>query len=116
MALVKCSECTKEVSDTATLCPHCGKRLKKKKSSIFLIGKIVLIIGVLCLIFATAEYITGVVPVRENEEEHCSGGGIDCSIEMYEQEFYMVRNIGIVVSLVGVGCIAIGKNNEKNMN
>ena len=29
MALVKCPECKKEVSDTAETCPHCGYRLKK---------------------------------------------------------------------------------------
>jgi uncharacterized paraquat-inducible protein A len=25
MALIKCSECDKEISDKATKCPHCGK-------------------------------------------------------------------------------------------
>ena len=29
MALTKCPECQKEVSDTAETCPHCGYRLKK---------------------------------------------------------------------------------------
>lgn len=29
MALIKCPECNKEVSDTAETCPHCGYRLKK---------------------------------------------------------------------------------------
>ena len=26
MALIKCSECGKEMSDKATTCPHCGAR------------------------------------------------------------------------------------------
>lgn len=26
MALVKCKECGKEVSDKADMCPHCGRR------------------------------------------------------------------------------------------
>lgn len=30
MALIKCPECNKEVSDKAETCPHCGYRLKKK--------------------------------------------------------------------------------------
>ena len=29
MALIKCPECNKEVSDTAETCPHCGYRFKK---------------------------------------------------------------------------------------
>ena len=30
MALIKCPECNKEVSDCAEACPHCGYPLKKK--------------------------------------------------------------------------------------
>lgn len=26
MAMIKCSECEKNVSETATSCPHCGKQ------------------------------------------------------------------------------------------
>lgn len=29
MALIKCPECGREVSDTAPTCPHCGYQLKK---------------------------------------------------------------------------------------
>lgn len=29
MALTKCPECHKDVSDTAETCPHCGYRLKR---------------------------------------------------------------------------------------
>ncbi len=32
MALIKCPECNKDVSDTAETCPHCGYRLKKVTS------------------------------------------------------------------------------------
>ena len=32
MALIKCVECNKEISDTAKTCPHCGYKLRKKKS------------------------------------------------------------------------------------
>jgi hypothetical protein len=28
MALISCKECSKEVSDKARVCPHCGARLK----------------------------------------------------------------------------------------
>lgn len=31
MALIKCSECGKEVSSSAKTCPHCGMKLSFKK-------------------------------------------------------------------------------------
>ena len=30
MAIIKCNECKKEVSNTATTCPHCGAAVKRK--------------------------------------------------------------------------------------
>lgn len=48
MALIKCPECGKEISDTATTCPHCGtitqhqKDLNAKSN----IGNILIGIGV----------------------------------------------------------------------
>ncbi|ENA70768.1 zinc-ribbon domain protein, partial [Escherichia coli 178900] len=39
MALIKCPECQKEVSDSALCCPACGKQLKKLKRSFF--GKLI---------------------------------------------------------------------------
>ena len=33
MALIKCPECSKEISDTCKKCPNCGYKLKKKISS-----------------------------------------------------------------------------------
>lgn len=35
MALIACSECSKEVSDKATKCPNCGARLRKPKRGFF---------------------------------------------------------------------------------
>lgn len=31
MALIKCPECNKEVSDEARRCPNCGKQIWSKK-------------------------------------------------------------------------------------
>ena len=42
MALIKCKECKKEISDTAKQCPHCG--YKKKKVKLFWPIIIILII------------------------------------------------------------------------
>lgn len=52
MALIKCKECNKEVSDTAKTCPHCGYILKTKNNKLKLISKIsnIDIIIVVCMI------------------------------------------------------------------
>ena len=46
MAMTKCPECGKEVSDTAKTCPHCGHELPQKPNvvaGIFILGAIFLI-------------------------------------------------------------------------
>ena len=49
MALIKCPECGKEISDTIKKCPNCGyknkKKLNKKKFVIICIISLVLLIG-----------------------------------------------------------------------
>ena len=66
MALIKCVECGKEISDKATNCIHCGKKVitkknsvektrkKTNKKSIFIIGVILfalIIIGITIFLF-----------------------------------------------------------------
>ena len=33
MALIKCVECGKDISDTVKSCPHCGMKVKKVKDN-----------------------------------------------------------------------------------
>ena len=35
MALIKCPECGKEISDKAKACPECGYKMKKSKKKIY---------------------------------------------------------------------------------
>lgn len=49
MALVNCSECQKEVSDSALRCPSCGKQLRKSRRSLF--GKLIKWIFILFNLF-----------------------------------------------------------------
>lgn len=55
MALIRCKECNKEVSDTAKTCPHCGYKLNSKNDKLKLISKIsnidIIILGcMICII------------------------------------------------------------------
>ncbi len=52
MALIKCKECGKEISDQATTCPNCGAKTESANNSINWFGVIIgiiLFIGGLCL-------------------------------------------------------------------
>lgn len=66
MALIKCPECSREISDSAGHCPHCGYKLPKSKAAIskskqliVLIGLIVVALGVLFLGIAFACNFSG---------------------------------------------------------
>lgn len=53
MALIKCKECGKEMSDTVKKCPHCGyvnKELKKEKNFIQKNKKLIIIIGIIIVV------------------------------------------------------------------
>lgn len=56
MALVKCKECGKEVSETANTCPHCGA--KNPGITPAKVGKGCLGVFVFALVFATAMYLS----------------------------------------------------------
>ena len=61
MALIKCPECGKEISDTAKSCPNCGYEIKKQKSNIkkkpiVITGVIVAIVLVTLLIIQNNRY------------------------------------------------------------
>ena len=63
MALIKCPECGKEISDTIRKCPNCGYRKKTKPDKkIFIIGgaivALALIIGVVLMLFIREKPLT----------------------------------------------------------
>lgn len=57
MSIIKCPECNKEVSDTATSCPHCGyqlvDRVEKTLDTLEIVGGILLFLGaIVCFLFS----------------------------------------------------------------
>ena len=53
MALIKCSECGKEISNTAKSCPNCGFTIKKSKAWLYIVGGLFVLLLVFIL---TREY------------------------------------------------------------
>ena len=51
MALIKCPECGKEISDKANKCPNCGCPTKNKKKKIIKYNKIIMPIAVIVLAY-----------------------------------------------------------------
>ncbi|MGN1370675.1 MAG: zinc ribbon domain-containing protein [Candidatus Coprovivens sp.] len=49
MALIKCRECGKEISDKATTCPNCGIKIHPIKNIIKIVVILFIVIIVLCL-------------------------------------------------------------------
>lgn len=58
MALIKCPECSQDISDSANACVHCGYRIKKKidykrieKNALIILGIVIsILIIVICMI------------------------------------------------------------------
>lgn len=75
MALIKCPECGKEISDMAKACPECGYELKQnveatKKESFFKKNKIaVLVIGIVIIIAIVAGACIKSIPQKSPFEK-----------------------------------------------
>lgn len=55
MALIKCKECGKSISDTATMCPHCGIKIKENKWNLstydYILFGVIILIAITGIIF-----------------------------------------------------------------
>ena len=58
MALIKCSECGKEISEEAKKCPHCGITLKNTKMKKISITISIFIVLIAIVIFAIFKFYT----------------------------------------------------------
>lgn len=65
MALIKCPECGKEVSETATVCPNCGFSIKKQTYKKYIIDTIVVAIGIGGFLF-----VNRVTPTEQAQINH----------------------------------------------
>ena len=73
MALVKCPECDKEISDTTDVCIHCGYKIGSN-SQIYIhpiVKKIVPIIIILLIIFI-------IISINKNNESNNSNNLVSC--------------------------------------
>ena len=90
MALIKCSECGKEISDKSKVCIHCGNKIKKNKKKInenlLIIIIVVAVLLVLSIIIAVITSIKNKPDLKEVFEK------VDCDdyyCELADDESYL---------------------------
>ena len=122
MALFKCSNCGKEISDTVKFCPNCGTEIKKtsplssnsKTKNYILIGISIILIIVAISLVTTNEFkyyldnIDYYTEQYENAKSHSSGflGSIYSSLASQWKE--MREEAVMYVALHSIGAIVLG--------
>jgi hypothetical protein len=61
MALILCSECQKEISDMASVCPHCGLKRSVEAKNLFLTG--IIFGGIAALVELVLFYFTIILSI-----------------------------------------------------
>lgn len=82
MAMIKCRECGKDISDQAEMCPHCGCSINSNKNS---------------------------VGTNNSTDGFCLGGMITGICSFFIDFFGLVSLTGLVISIIGL-TRAQGKN------
>lgn len=112
MALIKCPECGKEISDETTKCIHCGYTLKKtnaneKRHYIIMLGcVVVLIIAVLALNYFTKRY--GILHARYFYDSNRDSITFGVKCGKYISMTGIV--LAIVTFILNLICVLISKN------
>jgi len=77
MALMKCHECRKEVSDQAKLCPHCGAKVKKP-SLVTAIAGVAALVAVACVLEPMVPQTPTTAPKVMTQVDYCKADWHRC--------------------------------------
>lgn len=97
MALIKCKECGKEISDKAEICPNCGNVLKEKTKKVGTI--VILIASSIFVIFFMLLQIASFTPTQKNPE-YSESGGIHIKVSIGENENIINKSIETVMKII----------------
>lgn len=77
MALIKCPECGKEVSDKAKICVQCGYKLRQEQSVFGIVGFALsilqLFLGIYGIILSIPAFILSSIGCFEKDKKHLFG-------------------------------------------
>lgn len=104
MALIKCKECNKEVSDTAKTCPHCGYKLKSFKLNLKIKNTDLIVLGFIIQVFLLM-FVNGTFA----REFHSWGDKIVTRISnaSFIDAAYALWYVALDVIIIFLGIIAI---------
>lgn len=98
MALVKCKECGKEISNKAIKCPNCGYNNNKSKKGLklllIIVATLVLVLGVLFLIQNNSKKINEdykMILIIQDECNHCES--LQPKVEEISNEYKLTLDI-----------------------
>ncbi len=116
MALIKCKECGKEISDTLNVCPNCGIEIKKanitnnNKNNHNLYGKIDILLFILLMIYSLIRLYYIITGIK------------DCILSLTTIKGILIstKNLLLIVSLLSFLWLTFlyfekGKNNYKKL-
>lgn len=116
MALIKCKECGKELSDQAERCPNCGYKLKEveipkvivEKSNTSRTGTILCIVGgSLLLGFAIIVVIAMLMPSTTTPKENTSKSDIVINVTIGEEVDTNTQAVISYLLLIGIVSVVI---------
>ena len=78
MALIKCPECGKVISEQAVTCPNCGYPINKQNDA-RLIPKFVTVLFYTIFVISLIILVTQIVSLKENEDRQLIAGALSSS-------------------------------------
>lgn len=100
MALIRCGECQKEISDTAKICPHCGYNLKKDRKKINFKIDIYNIRTISCVLLILS-FITSFFAVSFSRDNYSSSRQL-LSRSFNDMMYYLLDNFDKVFIIIGI--------------
>ena len=108
MALIKCSECGKEISDTAKSCPNCGYTIHNKKSFLHFLND-----GTNCIISIVINIVLSIIGITmfsKGKSEMLfwvkmkSELGVEDAMHCIRniQKYTIMKNVGMIFICVGI--------------
>lgn len=108
MALIKCPECGKEISDTAKSCPNCGYKIHNKKSFLHFLND-----GtncIICIVINIVLSLIGIAMFSKGKSEMLfwvkmkSELGVEDAMHCIRniQKYTIMKNVGMVFICVGI--------------
>ena len=108
MALIKCPECGKEISDTAKNCPNCGYTIHNKKSFLHFLNN-----GTNCIISIVINIVLSIIGIAmfsKGKSEMLfwvkmkSELGVEDAMHCIRniQKYTIMKNVGMVFICVGI--------------